>query len=678
MNFKDFKIEISYLNKGENGLSKIINPLLEHSKTYRRSVGYFDSSSFDFIGDSLKKLVDNGGSIKLITSPKLTKEDIDAIKLGLKYKKDLVGERFSEEFENSIRLLSDENLKLISKLIADGTLEVMIVTSNNGGMYHDKLAILEDYNGNFVVFTGSNNETYSGYGVNYEKIRVFKSWTDLERVIDEINEFERIWSKSNLYLETYDFQEAIKKRILVEIEKRNLNPENNKKILKNFDDLFEYQKEAVIALRNNNYSGFLTMATGTGKTFTTIAALKELLEKNVLAVIAVPYKHLIHQWSEEIGEFIDDATFIYVSSENTNWENDLANSLLFKKIKIEKKIIIITTIISFFKERFQETLDIYPGEKLLVVDEAHNFVNRISDVEIKNKFHYKIGLSATPYFGSNLEKKENLLNYFYGGVYEYEIDKAIGVNLVNYDYNMLFLSTTENDERDFKNLTRQMASCYKDNKLIDQEKFQVLRMSRLRVLSMAENKVTGIDGFIDLMKNDDHFIVYCSDGKVNDEKHLQSVVKKLNEKGIKPSQFTAKENINERISLIENFNAGYINTLVAIRCLDEGINIPSIKSALILSSNDSYREFVQRRGRILRKYQGKIKAKIYDIIILPTLENKQIAEIELRRAYEYSRLSLNSKSNIEIIKSYADYYNINLDDLKFNNDVYISEETTDE
>jgi superfamily II DNA/RNA helicase len=164
---------------------------------------------------------------------------------------------------------------------------------------------------------------------------------------------------------------------------------------------------------------------------------------------------------------------------------------------------------------------------------------------------------------------------------------------------------------------------------------------------MAEEKQTQIHDIVSEIKEDDHFVVYCRDGRLFDSntgdelRHIQSIKRVLHAHGYKPSQFTATENMAVRMELVDSFNKGEIDSLVAIRCLDEGINIPSIKSALILSSNDDYREFVQRRGRILRTYKGKEFANIYDVIVLPSHDMQGWAKIELRRFREYARLALN-------------------------------------
>ena len=149
-------------------------------------------------------------------------------------------------------------------------------------------------------------------------------------------------------------------------------------------------------------------------------------------------------------------------------------------------------------------------------------------------------------------------------------------------------------------------------------------------------------------------------------RHIRFVKGKLNDHGYKPSQFTAKENMQERMELVNEFNSGNITALAAIRCLDEGINIPSIKAALILSSNDDYREFVQRRGRILRQYPDKQSADIYDVIVLPSHDMQPWAKIELRRFLEYGRLSINREELKEKLEELLETYDLSFDDI----DVY--------
>ena len=294
-------------------------------------------------------------------------------------------------------------------------------------------------------------------------------------------------------------------------------------------------------------------------------------------------------------------------------------------------------------------------------------------------------MSATPVFGNDETKTKTLLDWFGGQVIDLPIEKALGKYLVNYKYHPIFVQATEEDERKFAKATTLMLSAIDPirNKIIDEEKFTLGYRGRLRAISMAEEKHERINEIFSAIEDKDHTIIYCSDGKLwygekasgfEEIRHLEYILKLINNSCLtsidsgKASKFTASETIDERMLLIDSFNKGYIEYLVAIRCLDEGINIPSIKSALILSSNDNYREFVQRRGRILRLFPGKDIANIYDVIVLPSVANKSFAQIEFRRYYEYSRLALNSESLLSQLDYYLSSYDLTYDDIKFNNE----------
>ena len=672
MSFKDLEIKISYKSLGEITISSIINPLLGQTKTYKRSVGFFSSSAFDFLNEGILNLAQAGGKIFLITSPKLSEEDVKAINIGYNFK-ELVKNKFIGEFESALEELSDSNLQLVSELIANDILNIRIVSKKNSrGMYHDKLAILYDFKGNRLAFTGSNNESGAAYGDNYEKVRVFKSWIDSERVDDEEIEFDEIWKGENKFLDTHSFNDALKKSI---IEIMN-NKKASKLTVKNEPyKLHDYQELAIQKWTENNNNGFFVMATGTGKTVTALYALKGALEKEELfTVITVPYKHLVAQWTEDVEKIIPNVKIIKVYGEMPHWENKIKDAIYSNRYGEKKNIVIISTISSFYSDRFDSINHLIKGKRLLLVDEAHNFLKKIYANKYYINYDYKIGLSATPVFGKDEKKTYDLVNFFGGIVFELPIEKAIGKHLVNYYYHPIYVYSTENDEKQFLHYNKLMSQCFdKDGKLIDEEKFTKAYRGRLRSISVAENKMYKLNNLIDEIGDRDHFIIYCSDGKIYDEnedniRHLEKVVLMLNDKGLKPSQFTASETMDDRMRLIDNFNEGRISTLAAIRCLDEGVNIPSIKTAIIVSSNDNYREFVQRRGRILRKHKIKTTADIYDFIVLPSPDCVGIAEIELRRFYEYAKLSIDKEKLLTKLDSLLIEYGLTYEDISFNNE----------
>ena len=435
--------------------------------------------------------------------------------------------------------------------------------------------------------------------------------------------------------------------------------------------MYDYQEEAIAAWKNNNYKGFYVMATGTGKTWTAIYSAKELLKEHpALIVIAAPYKHLVKQWAEDVEKVFKDAAIVLVSSENQHWFSLAKQAVLAQKYNENKQVILITTIKSFYSEKFDYVLNMSHQEKILIVDEAHRFTQRPD--ELKETFNYLLGLSATPVNGKNNEAGEELMKFFGGQVYSLPIEVALENKfLVPYYYHPIYVSASEEEEDGFAALSSMLAHCFNEQGIvIDKEKLFKYTRARLRIISMAEAKINGVDQLIAKVPIKDHLVVYCGDGKLFEEneeeiRHIQYVKKHIDKIGLKTSQFTASEDMNRRMELVDMFNKKEIDTLVAIRCLDEGINIPSIKSALILSSNDDYREFVQRRGRILRKYDGKKYADIFDVVVLPSTATPKFAQIELRRFYEYARLAINKEELLVELNKQLVYYGLTMEDVQF-------------
>jgi len=671
MSLKELDIKYSYISYGEENIAEaFLIPALKEAILYQRSVGYFSSSALMLIINGIVDLVRNGGKIQLVASPKISEEDVEAINLGYKKRDELVKEIFTQEFTNEIDALDDENIQLLIDLIAEDVLDIKIAVTPSFGMYHDKFGILKDIDGNIVSFHGSSNETSGGYKVNYEKIRVSKSWKTPEEVEDEVREFDSLWNNTNDKLEVYEYTQAAKKHMLQIIQGRKdgIGAHNKEPI-----QLYDYQKKAIKAWTDNNYRGFYVMATGTGKTWTAIYSAKKLLEsQSAMIVILAPYKHLVKQWAEDVEKAMPDAKIILVSSENTHWEQQFSDVIVLQRLHPETQIIIISTISSFNLERFKKTINKSKQEKMLVVDEAHRFKN--CSEEIKSQFKYLLGLSATPFSGKDAVKGQELMDFFGGRVFNLPIEEAIDKGfLVKYYYYPIFVNATNEEEEKFHIKTSQMAGCYRNGVCVEPEKFAKYYRARLRILSVAQEKMDRFENILSKVHERNHFIVYCGDGRLHDDgdeeiRHIQFVKRRLAKVGYKASQFTATENMDERMELIDAFNEGSIDVLAAIRCLDEGVNIPSIESALILSSNDDYREFVQRRGRILRKYGNKKYANIYDVIVLPSVQTPKIAEIELRRYYEYARLAINSKELLVELDNIAIEYGLRREDFITNFD----------
>lgn len=679
MSLKDLDIKLSYISCGEENIAKsFLVPALKQTKRYRRSVGFFSSGVFGPIIDGIVALSRNGGKIELIASPQLSDEDIKAINLGYQKREEIIESAFSRDFMRELDTLDDAKLQLLVALIANGTLDIKIAVAESTGIYHDKLGILEDFDGNTVVFYGSANESLSGYQNNYEKIRVVKSWVaaEVESIEDECKEFQALWDGTNPFVKIYNYKESARANILevINTRKNSVGTAASAPI-----KLRDYQEEAINAWVNNDHHGFYVMATGTGKTWTAIFSAKRLVEEHpAMIVICAPYKHLVKQWADDVEKAFPGAKLIMVSSENPAWETQISQEIIRKQYKPDNQIIIISTIASFKMDRFTNVINRSKEDKMLIVDEAHRFTDRPD--KLKKTFKYMLGLSATPFSGTSAQKGLELMEWFGGQVFNLPIENALERGfLVPYNYYPIYVYATEEEEGKFKYHTQKILSCFKNNKCVNPDLLVKSLRNRLRVISMAEEKTTRIDEIINRISEKDHFVVYCGDGRLFDAdsgmelRHIQAIKRVLTAHGFKASQFTATENMVDRMELVDAFNKQEISALAAIRCLDEGINIPSIKSALILSSNDDYREFVQRRGRILRTYGNKEFANIYDVIVLPSHDMQGWAKIELRRFHEYARLALNWEELEVELNDHLGAYGLTIEDV----DVYDYEEMED-
>lgn len=690
MSFKKLEIKRSYTT-GKKGqlLDKFLRPLLKESERYYRSVGYFSCSVLFELSTGLKNLIKNNGKIKIIASPNLSDEDIRLINEGYS-RRDIIEKNISASIKkfdfDSMNII--EKKEDIVKLIENGILDFKICLRKDMGLYHDKLGILYDEEGNKVVFIGSPNETYSAYKKNYEKIRIFKSWSSEDseaRVKEEVEEFNKIWNNEHEDIKTYSFPESLKKEIIKRIENLPKNHPTTRREKQSKPNskpnivLRDYQKKAIKKWKENNYNGFFEMATGTGKTWTAIFGMRNLFlnKKNIFSVIVAPYKHLVEQWYYDLDKLFN-YRLIRVSSDHNDWEVRLRSIVNLKRFdKNKNHIIILTTQASYRLKRFRVLINKITTSKLLVVDEAHRFINETSKRDLK--FEYKLGLSATPRFNKYPEKTARLISYFDKVVFQYSLEEAIGKHLTNYYYYPIFVHLNEDEEKSFKKAQAKIASCFSGGKLIKTpETLGKYVRQRNRVIARCEEKEENRIRFIKDIKEKEQLIIYCGDGYVysdsgeHDRRYIDKLTFELYQEGFRVHKFTSTESLDERMELIKDFSEGNVDMMVAIKCLDEGINVPSIKSALILASNDDSREFIQRRGRILRKYPNKEQANIYDIVVLPYSRNAaDVAKIELRRYKEFARLAINQKNLMTDYKKYKSYYKLD----ENSNSLYDYEET---
>lgn len=704
MNFRELNISYQYRSDREdtNIIKDFYIPVLSRTKIYRRAVGYFSSGSLMLVSKGITELIENGGKMKLIASPYLEKEDIEAIEKGYIEREKAIEKSLLRAVEKPNNDIMKERLNYLAWLIANGQLDIKIAVSmdsNNFGIYHEKLGIMEDFVGNKIAFTGSSNETEGGLYNNFESIDVFCSWLPNERMRVETKEkdFQNLWNNTTKKLEIVDFPTAVKEKILSYRKKQyyKIDPEINspekqkqpyiikEETIKNYPlipsyfVIRDYQQEAVRNWFRNNCQGLLEMATGTGKTITALAAVSKLWEvtQRLGVIIVCPYTHLVDQWVKDIKQF--NMSPIVAYSSRSLWEDELNNYVTAFQSRIIDHFCLVTTITTFTSEHMQKILKKLDYNVVFVADEAHHLGAERNRKKLIENFKYRLALSATPNRWYDEEGTKKLLEYFGGKiVFEFGLDKAIERGFLTKYYYYPHLVYLEEDESEkYYEITRKLVKMLPaDGNLKDDgnESLQALLIERARILSRARNKLVKLRELMSKEADSKYNIVYCGDSSVDGEKQIDSVVKILGEElDMKVHTFTSREDTEQRKRLLERFESGELQVLVAIKCLDEGVDVPATQKVYILSSSTNPREFIQRRGRVLRNHPTKKYSYIHDFIVIPrpldevdliepglfNIERNMIKR-ELARFSEFADLAINGPQAHEVLNELKHAYNL--------------------
>lgn len=721
MGLNELDIRDEYRSLLHNIAEEFLIPALQKATAYDRAVGFFSSTVLASIAYGIEGLARNSGKIRLIASPKLSEEDIEAIKKGYRDREEVINASLSATFTQPENYGEQERLNLLANLIRDGILDIRIALIDNDvqlGLYHEKLGIIRDNENSIIAFSGSMNETNMALNVNYEAIDVFCSWhneVELNKTQKKVSAFEAIWNNCEPGIVVMDFPETVKRNFLQTYYREKVDYSRNYSAETKKIDLYpgarvpegfqfhKYQEEAIEEWCNNGYRGIFDMATGTGKTYTglgAIAALNQRLKGHLAAIIVAPYQHLVEQWVEDIELFGMQPIIGYSDSIQKDWKSRLDKAIRYQKIGTSgcEFFCFICTNATFAKKDVQDLLSKIKGNKLLVVDEAHNFGATTLKATLNDSYQYRLALSATLERHHDEQGTQQLYDFFGSKCIEYSLERAINEHkLTRYKYYPVIINLTPDELDEYYRLTERILKCMKVDKngkysLTDTGKR--LCIKRARLVAAAKNKVQGLAEVIAPYVGESHILVYCGAASLHDfsrddyqveaedVRQIDVITDLLgNQLNMKVSQYTSREDIIERKILKDEFAKGEtLQALIAIKCLDEGVNIPSIKMAFILASTTNPKEYIQRRGRVLRLYEGKDFAIIFDFITLPQSLHasysatdiqlkmgRNLARNELVRAYEFAQLADNFVEADRLLDEIRDAYNLH-------EQTYISEE----
>lgn len=716
---------------------------LSNSTKFDLGLGYFSSACFNVLSVGFAHFISNGGNMRLYINQHLTEDDYNILQSNQTVDFE---ERILQSFYSLKTTLSkrDEHFfKCLSFLIQSKRIEIKIVVPKDGGIAHEKFGIFTDENNDKVAFTGSMNFTASALVRNIETIECVCSWKSedsRERIEISEQDFSAIWTGANPsvlvfpakkfcqeIVKTYpkvDSNELLKQEKEI-IKKWTSESQKTVEVLStqkvkrepHFPDKYPdgarpYQIQAYEAWVKNGKQGIFAMATGTGKTITSLnCALQEYQTDGVYQLlILVPTIALVEQWIDEIKLF-DFKEVIGVYSENPKWRQDIVK--LEDKISRGKKInfVILSTYDSFTNKDFQQILPLLPDSMILIADEAHR-IGSESVRTIFRKLHIKrrIALSATPnriYDEEGTAELESFFNDKPPYVYNFSMRKAIEEErLMKYCYYPKIVYLNDGEMQSYVEITEQLMRLFDSStkQFKDSQKAKTLLMLRKQILHKADDKLRIFKEIVTEIGSDKlkYCFVYVPEGRKmfdsdetffdsnieNDSNDVEvyesAIIQKMLDttKEIFPNTYcntyTGKKNKTDRKTILQGFEDGKIDVLFAMKCLDEGVDIPRAEYGIFMSSTGNPRQFIQRRGRLLRKHPDKTFAHIYDMIVVPDFKSpyyskdfwqmeQNLVKSELNRVAYFANLAINNYTGaLKSLDEVTMFYELNLSELILN------------
>jgi superfamily II DNA or RNA helicase len=566
---------------------------------------------------------------------------------------------------------------------------------------------------------------------NLEELEAFLSWENgrsnklIKKQLKIIDNYFNEKDEDVEYLSSKDIEVVLKDRfgkkdineLLVQEEqllkkKQSLisNPKLKKTIAKLFSDLEiirrtprfpyaegprEYQNNAYNSWVANDYKGMFAMATGTGKTITSLNCLLNEYKKTGIyrAIITVPTTALVEQWKKECGKF-NFKNIITVSSKE-NWDKNLAFFNTASRL-IDTSYIVIVTYASLPRPKFQSYFTQLPKDTILIADETHNLGSK-SLLRLLPNIHLekRIGLSATPHRKFDEEGNEAIQDFFNDEppyIVSYSMEEALKIGwLCNYTYFPHIVKLTDTEMEKYREISLQLLRMG----LFDKEtgtfkstpQIEMKLLERKRIIHKAANKLEAFKEILrsefDKRSNLKYTLVYVPEGiessfddldysvETDEENSLINEYTKAvsqTDDSVMVKQFTASSSNREEI--LRNFEQSNIHVLTSMKCLDEGVDVPRSELAIFCASTGNPRQFIQRRGRVLRLHKDKIHATIHDLVVVPEVSDESSFEMEkglvkkeMERVVDFANLAMNKTDTYETLKDILDYYNLNLNDL---------------
>ena len=700
MSLKDLPLKRAYDSDIDNIVADFYSPALSVSARYSRLTGFFSSTSLAVAAKGISGLIRNGGNIRLVAGATFREEDVAAIREAIDNPERMLEKVMLRGLDNLEDEFVRDHVRALGWMVAKDRLRIKVAIvldedqypvdvnrAEKRGIFHQKVGVLEDLNGDCISFSGSDNESAKGWQDNVEEFKVFRSWIESEKgYFDaDLQKFTKFWGANAKRTRVVDMPKAIEERLVQiapdAIEELDLDKWIKGKKTTATVELRTYQKTAVKNWLDSEKRGIFEMATGTGKTIAALSCLDNVFkdENRTVAVVSSPFVHLSEQWVRELVKFGINCDRLIADSSQNQWKDKLADCLIDVENGVIPRMAILTTHNTFSTSDFMDMVKASkqrsPKQKfLLIVDEVHGIGAPIRRKGLIEEYDYRLGLSATPKRWFDLEGTDSIFGYFGDVVFRFSLKEAIDAgHLTPYLYIPHFTTLTQEEMDRYETETRKISRAYyrsKDEEEKD-EIFTLLCIKRQKIIRNAANKLDVFEKILDDLAEVKHCLIYCSPYQI---RAVQGI---LNERNIIQHKFTEKEGteaderfggLSERDFLIQKFSEGIYRALVSMRCLDEGVDVPPARIAIMLDNSGNPREYIQRRGRVLRKYPGKERAVIHDIIVEPTIKTSTSRELgdletkiiskELERYRDFAATAQNAEECLKIMENVEQMYGI--------------------
>lgn len=686
-----------YSSDADHLIDDFFVPALSRAIRYDRAVGYFTAGALARLAPALEAFLDrvdeSSAPIRVVASPNLP--EIDLRHMGLGYQRRTIEQECTQH-----RPEFDDALKAITWMIEHELMEFWLISGYADGtecLYHEKIGVIEDEEGDYLTFEGSPNETFSGLGGNIESFPVHRSWVEAEapHAADAKAAVDDLFSPEGLRaLRVEPFPKALEEGLVntyLPRQPRNLTSKRPQKMAnrtqRTDDDAVlnipevpdgiefrPYQGTAIRAWFKAEGRGLLAMATGTGKTITALGMIERLARvyqepPGLSVLVVVPDNSLVEMWEGELRKW----AVAPVCSTHPSALTRLGRALMAQRVKGGTSVAVWTAS-SAANPRFQSMLNDYPSPRLMVADECHALGSAGNQQLLTDQFHYRLGLSATIDRHLDPDGTKIIKDYFGEVVLDIGIGEAVRLGaLCHYIYTPVLVPLGSEEMDEYARLSREIGRRIGQSSGLSIQDFddsaKMFMLQRARLLWHAEGKVgafrEAVESLPEAQRN--YSLVYTAEGEspLIGERQGPLVHKVATSLGLRFFDFMGDTPLDARSHLLKELGSGAIDGLVAMKCLDQGIDVPTARIAHFLASTKNPRQYIQRRGRILRQPQdGSNKvASVFDYIAYPefaenfNMERKLVAQ-EILRAKEMAEAADNRNQAVAMLRPLLDRYNL--------------------